>query len=264
MSTFSAPQLMLTFLLLGAVSAGALYNFWIWLHRRHDTLHLWAGGWCAVSGSFLVSHYVQNSSEIFERIELGSRLAWVCVLLIILVVVGLTQTFASGRCSRRSIVSLGGLNAALALITLRTSLVATDQIYLRTDLLGGRHWSPVPGPLMALMVPYIFGVFVYCFTIVWKARQLDRGERRTFLLCFSVYIVAGLNDALHVAQYIQSIRVFDYTFVAVAFGLTYLVVRRYTRLSARLETEVVAQTRDLRVRHEQLDALVRSQLRPGP
>ncbi len=73
-----------------------------------------------------------------------------------------------------------------------------------------------------------------------------------------MYIVAGLNDALHVAQYIQSIRVFDYTFVAVAFGLTYLVVRRYTRLSARLETEVVAQTRDLRVRHEQLDALVRS------
>jgi GAF domain-containing protein len=258
MNTYSALRLMLTFLMLGAVGAGALYNLWIWLHRRNDTLHLWAAGWCAITGSYLVSHYIQLSSETPERIVLGSRLSWVCALLIILVLVGLTQTFVRGRCSRRTIVFLGGLNAALVLVTMLTNMIATDQIYQRTDRLGGQYWAPVPGPLMVLLAPYIFAVFIYCFTIVWRAKQLDRGERRAFLLSFSVYIAGGLNDSLHAARHIQSIRVFDYAFVAVAIGLTYLLVRRYVRLSESLETEVAAQTRNLRTRQEQLGALVRA------
>jgi GAF domain-containing protein len=258
MNAFSTPPPMLTFLMVGAVSAGAVYNLWIWLHRRHDTLHLWATGWCAITGAYLVSHYVQLSSDTPERVVLGSRLAWVSVLLIILVLAGLTQTLVRGRYSPRSIRLLGGVSAVLALATLLTNLIATDQIYQRTDWLGTQYWAPVPGPLMILLVPYILSVFVYCFTIVWRAKQLDRGERRAFLLSFSVYIVAGLNDSLHAARYIQSIRVFDDAFVAVALGLTYLAVRRYTRLSAGLETEVAAQTRDLLIRQEQLGALVRA------
>jgi GAF domain-containing protein len=258
MNTFSVLRPMLTFLMLGAVSAGALYNLWLWLHRRHDTLHLWAAGWCAITGSYLVCHYVQVSSEAPEPVVLSSRLTWVCALLIILVSVGLTQTLVRGKCFRRSIVLLGGLTAVLVLVTMLTTLIVTDQIYQRADRLGGQHWAPVPGPLMVLLVPYMLAVFIYCFTIVWRATQLDRGERRAFLVSFSVYIAGGINDALHAARYIQSIRVFDYAFVAVAFGLTYLVVRRYTRLSGSLETEVAAQTRELRTRQEQLGALVRA------
>ena len=258
MNAFSTLPPALLFLMLGAVGAGALYNLWVWLHRRNDTLHLWAAGWCAITGSYLFSHYVQLSSEAPERVVLSARLTWVCALLLILVLVGLTQTLVRGQCSRRSIAFLGGLNAVLVLVTMLTSLIATDQIYQRTDRLGGQHWAPVPGPLMDLLVPYILAVFIYCFTIVWRAKQLDRGERRAFLVSFSVYIAAGLNDFLHAARHIQSIRVFDYAFVAVAVGLTYLVVRRYTRLSESLETEVAAQTRDLRTRQEQLGALVRA------
>jgi len=248
----------LLFLMLGAVSAGGLYHLCLWLCRRNDTLQLWAAGWCAITGSYLVSHYVQVSSEAPERVVLGSRLMWVCALLIILVVVGLAQTLVRGRCSRRSIVFLGGLNATLVLVTMLTNLIATDQIYQRTDRLGGQYWVPVPGPLMVLLVPYIFAAFIYCFTIVWRATQLDRGERRAFLVSFSVYVAGGLNDSLHAARLIQSVRVFDYAFVAAAFGLTYLMVRRYTHLCESLETEVAAQTRNLRTRQEQLGALVRA------
>jgi len=188
-------------------------------------------------------------------VVLSARLTWVCALLIIIVVVGLTQTLVRGQCSRRSIGFLGGLNAVLGLVT---SLIVTDQIYQRTDRLGGQDWAPIPGPLMVLVAPYIFAVFVYCFTIVWRAKQFNRGERLTFLVSFSVYIAAALNDALHAARLIQSVRVFDYAFVVVAFGLSYFVVRRCTRLSESLETEVAAQTRDLRTRQEQLGALVRA------
>jgi hypothetical protein len=56
MNTFSAMPPPLTFLMLGAVSAGALYNLWIWFHRRSDTLHRWTAGWCAITGAYLVSH----------------------------------------------------------------------------------------------------------------------------------------------------------------------------------------------------------------
>ena len=258
MNALSALPPAVLFLMLGAVSVGAVYHLWVWVRRRHDTLHLWAAGWCAITGSYLVSHYVQLSSEAPERVVLASRLMLVCALLIIVVLVGLTQTLVRGQCSRRSIVFLGGLNAVLVLVTLLTNLIATDQVYQRTDRLGGQYWTSVPGPLMVLLAPYIFAVFIYCFIIVWRAKQLDRGERRAFLVAFSVYIAAGLNDSLHAARHIQSIRVFDYAFVAVAFGLTYLAVKRYTRLSESLETEVAAQTRDLRTRQEQLGALVRA------
>ena len=139
-----------------------------------------------------------------------------------------------------------------------TNLVVTDQIYERTDRLGGQYWTAIPGPLMPYLAPCIFATVIYCFTTVWRAKQLDRGERRAFLVSFSVYIGAGLNDSLHAAQYIQSVRLFDYAFVAVAFGLTYLVVRRYTRLADGLETEVAAQTLSLQTRQEHLSALVRA------
>lgn len=254
MNAFTALLPAVLFLMLGAVSAGALYNLWVGLHRRHDTLHLWAAGWCAVTGLYLVSRYVQLSSVDPERVVLGSRLTWVCALLLILVLVGLTQTLVRGRCSRRSIVFLGGLNAALVLVTMLTNLISTDQIYQRTDMLGGQDWAPVPGPLRVLLAPYIVAVFIYCFTIVWKAKQLDRGERRAFLVGFSVYLADGFNDSLHAAGLMQSIRLLDYAFVAVALGLAYLMVKRYTRLSDSLETEVA----NLWTRQEQLGALVRA------
>ena len=60
-------------------------------------------GWCTLTGSYLVSHYVQLSSVDPGRVVLGSRLTWVCALFIILVLVGLTQTLVRGQCSRRSI-----------------------------------------------------------------------------------------------------------------------------------------------------------------
>jgi len=258
MNTVAAPLPTLTILMLGAVGAGAIYNLWVWLHRRHDTLHMWAAGWCAITASYLVSHYIQLSSEAPGAVVLSARLSWVCAFSIVVVLVGLTQTLVRGRSSRRSILFLGVLNAALVLGTVLTSLVVTDQTYQRTDRLGAQTWAPVPGPLMVVLVPYFFAVFIYCFRIVWKATQLDRAERRVFLVSFSVYVAGGLNDALHAAQYIESVRVFDYTFVAVAMGLTYLVVRRYARLSGSLETAVAAQTRDLRKRQEQLSALVRA------
>ena len=258
MNLFSEPPPMLTFLILGAVSAGTLFNVWVWLHRRHDTLHLWAAAWCAVTGSYLLSHYVQAWSEAPEHIVLSTRASWVCALLIVLVLVGLTQTLVRGRCSRPSIALVGGLSAAMSLIAMLTNLIVTDQIFERTDRLGGQYWTAIPGPLMPYLAPCIFATFIYCFTTVWRAKQLDRGERRAFLVSFSAYIGAGLNDSLHAAQYIRSVRLFDYGCVAVALGLTYLVVRRYTRLADGLETEVAAQTRDLQTRQEQLGALVRA------
>ena len=56
--------------MLGAVSAGALSNLWVWLQRRSDTLHLWTAGWCAITGLYLISHYVQLTSEVLGLVVL--------------------------------------------------------------------------------------------------------------------------------------------------------------------------------------------------
>jgi GAF domain-containing protein len=258
MNTLSALPPWMPLLMLGAVSASALSTLWVWLRRRSDTLHLWTSGWCAITGLYLIGHYLQLSSDEPWRVLVASRLMWTCALLLIPVVVGLTQTIVSGECCRRSIVFLAALNAVLVLLTEFTSLIVTDEVYQRTDRLGDQYWAPLPGPAMALLTPYLFAVFIYCFTMVWRAKHLDPSERRMFLAGFSVYIACALNDALHAARLIQSVRVFDYAFVAVATGLAYLVVRRYTRLSDSLEIEVAAHTRELRIRQEQLGSLVRA------
>ena len=45
---------------------------------------------------------------------------------------------------------------------------------------------------------------------------------------FGVCVALAVNDLLHAAGVIQSVRLFDYAFVGVAVGLHYLVVARLT------------------------------------
>src|SRR6185436_19534143 len=75
---------------------------------------------------------------------------------------------------------------------------------------------------------------------------------------FALYAGAGLNDMLHAARIIESVRVFDYAFVAVALGLTYLLAHRHNRLQAHLEDEVAARTSELERGQAQLAGLVRA------
>jgi hypothetical protein len=64
-----------------------------------------------------------------------------------------------------------------------------------------------------------------------------------------------VNDLLFLAQRIQSIRLFDFAFVAVAVGLSWMLARRYNRLTVHLQQEVDARTaqpavgRDVQSRH---------------
>jgi GAF domain-containing protein len=68
----------------------------------------------------------------------------------------------------------------------------------------------------------------------------------------------GIHDILHATRLIQSVQIFHWGFVAVALGLNYLLVRRFTRLAQNLESEVATRTRELESRGDQLAALVQS------
>jgi GAF domain-containing protein len=257
-NALSALPTWLLFLMLGAVGSGALFNLWVWLRRRSDALYLWAAGWCGISALFLISRHVQVSSEAPEQIVLGSRLAWACALLLVPMLLGLTQTLVRGTWSRCSMVLPGWITVILVLVTMLTNLIVSGQVYQRIDRFGTRYWAPVPGPLMPALIPYALAVFIYCFMTIWRAKHLDRRERRAFLMSFSVYVVFAINDVLHAARLIQTARLFDYAFAFLALGLAYLVVRRFSLKSGSLEIEVAAQTRDLRAHQEQLAALVRA------
>jgi len=82
---------------------------------------------------------------------------------------------------------------------------------------------------MTALVPCLLTVFAYCAVTVWRSRALAIGERRAVLGGFAVYLVFAINDVLHAARVIQSVRLFDYAFVAVAAGLHYLLVARFNR-----------------------------------
>ncbi len=50
---------------------------------RLESIGLGMAGWCAITGSYLVSHYVQLASDTPERVVLGASLTWVCALLLL-------------------------------------------------------------------------------------------------------------------------------------------------------------------------------------
>ncbi len=258
MTGFSALPPLLLLLMMGALAAGAILNLWIWLLRPRKHLHLWTAGWCAISGFYLVSHYIQLTATAPQGVLLGSRLTWFSALTLAPVMVGLTHSIVGRRCSWRPIIFLGGMQVALASMLLFTELIVANRIYLRNDWLSGLYWASVPGPLVLVPIPYLFGISIYCVALIWRAGQLEPTERRVILTSFGIYVLFALNDALHAARLIQSLRIFDFAFVPVAGVLTYLEVRRYTNLSESLEIEVAARTRELRGRQDELSALIES------
>jgi len=122
--------------------------------------------------------------------------------------------------------------------------------------------STLPPSLLFLMLGVVGsgGVFNLWVSLGRRGDRLhlwaEPGERRIYLASLSIYITLGFNDALHAARWIESVRVFDYAYVAVALRLTYVLVRRYTRLSCALELEVAARTSELQGRQDQLSALI--------
>ena len=245
-------------LLMGVVLSVAVHQVFLWLGRGRDALHPWVVAWCATSLLVLVSHYLQTA-ETREWGGLGARLAWMSSLLLIAVMIGLSHALAGRALPRPVIAGVMGANLALLAFVWLGDNVVRAQIYLRTDRLGGRYWAQEPGPLMTALVPCLFAVFAYCVATVWRSRILAIRERRAVLAGFAVYLILSVNDILHAARVIQSVRLLDYAFVAVAVGLHYLLVARFNRFSADLEGAVAEQTRELQTREAALAALLRAE-----
>jgi GAF domain-containing protein len=238
--------------LMGLVGYTAIHHLWLWLGRRDETLYLWVAGWSVNTVVFLLARYIMRTADIPELAVLGARLAWVSGIVLVILGIGTSHGLAGQPMSRAVMLTAGVLTVGLLGALWFTDLVITGQTYLRTDLLGHQYVAPVPGPLMAAFVPYLLLVFAYCLVTVWRAEKLERTERRAIVAGFTVYILLALNDVLHAAQVIQSVLVFEYGFVGVAMGLTYLLVRRSNQLYVGLEAEVAARTLELERRQQEL------------
>lgn len=251
----ATPQL----LLMGVVATVAVHQVLLWLGRRREALHPWVVAWCANTLLVLLSHYLQTVADSPEWGGLGARLAWTSSLFLIVVMIGLSHALAGQPVPRPLLAGVAAADLALLAFLWLGEGVVTSQVYLRTDRLGGRCWGLEPGPLMIALVPCLFAVFAYCAWIVWSSRSLAPRERRAVLAAFLVYLALSVNDVLHAARVIQSVRLFDYGFVAVAVGLHYLLVTRFTRLSADLEGAVTDQTRVLEARQAAMAGLFKAE-----
>ncbi len=246
-------------LLMGVVASVAVHQVFLWFGRRRETLHPWVVAWCAATLLVLVGHYLQAVAETPAEAGRGARLAWISSLSLITVMIGLSHALARRPLPARRLAGLAGANLALLALTGLGEGIVTRTVYLRTDGLGARYLALEPGPWMAALVPGLLAVFAYCVVTVWRSRALAIGERRAVLLGFAVYLVFAINDVLHAARIIQSVRLFDYAFVAVAAGLHYLLVARFNRVSIDLEGAVADQTRTLETSQEALAALLRAE-----
>ncbi|HEX9747151.1 MAG TPA: GAF domain-containing protein [Methylomirabilota bacterium] len=243
MPTFNPSAATPLLLLMGVVASVGVHQLFLWVGRRRETLHPWVVTWCATSLVVLAGHYLQAVAATPAGAGLGARLAWISSLSLITVMVGLSHALADRALPRPLLAGLGGANLAL----------------LALAGLGEGVGALEPGPLMPALVPFLLAVFAYCAVTVWRSRALAIGERRAVLGGFVVYLVFAINDVLHAARVIQSVRLFAYAFVAVAAGLHYFLVARFNRVSADLEGAVADQTRALETRQEALAALLRAE-----
>jgi GAF domain-containing protein len=253
----SAPTPLL--LLMGVASAVGVLQLLLWLGRRRDAFHPWVVAWCVNTLLVLLSHYLQAATDDATWAEVGARLAWTSSLLLTVVLIGLSHALTGHPLSRPRLAGVGAGVLGLLVTVWLSQGVVTGQVYQRTDWFGQRYWTVEPGPLMPALVPCLVATVAYCVWQVWKSRSLAPRESRVVLAGLAVYLASSVNDVLHAARLVQSVRLFDYAFVAVALGLHYLQVRRFTRRSADLEGAVMDQTRVLEARHAAMAALSRAE-----
>lgn len=259
MPTFNPSAATPLLLLMGVVASVATHQLFLWFGRRREPLHPWVVTWCAASTLVLVGHYLQTVAQTPDEAGFGAHLAWISSLSLITVMIGLSHALARRALPGPLLVGLVGANLFLLALAAFGEGVITRTVYLRTDGMGSRYWALEPGPLMTALVPCCLAVFAYCVLTVWRSPVLAIGERRAVLAGLAVYLVFATNDVLHATRVIQSVRLFDYAFVAVAVGLHYLLVARFNRVSADLEGAVADQTRTLEARDETLAALLRAE-----
>ena len=259
MSTLDPSATIPLLLLAGVVASVGVHQIRLRLGPRRNALHLWAAAWSALTLLVLAGHYLETVAETAEWAELGARLACMSLLLLIAVIIGLSHALAGRSLPRGLMAGIIGADLALAaFVWLGDAFVKAD-LYLRTDRLGGAYWAQESSPLMSALVPCLFAVAGYCAITVWRARALPGRERGAVLAGFGVCVLLAINDLLHAAQLIESVRLFDYAFVGAALGLHYLVVVRLDRRSAGLEGAMTDQTRELEARQEALSALLRAE-----
>jgi GAF domain-containing protein len=248
----------LPFLMGMAVSACGLYA-WLWAQRHGDSLAPWVAAWCAATLVILIGHYVQITAFEPGQAVLGSRIGWSGAVLLPPITMGMAHGLIGRPIPRRRLLAALAATAVLLALTLGTDLIMTRETSLRGSFLHEPYFRIRPGPLMLALMAALATAFAYVWaTALSRSAGLPVPERRVVRVGMSVYAALAVNDLLNNARLIETERLFDVAFVALAAALTYVLVRRHGRLQTHLEEEVQARTREVEARAVWLDALVRS------
>ena len=242
MTLGTSPTIPLLLILLGAAASLAVAHLAIWLGRRGDRLSFWIALWCGNTLVVVGSHYLQYTASADAGVLLGARISWASALFLAPLMIGITHAVGGNALPRRILVATTVITVLIAACIALTPLGFTGGVTPRIDGLSGWYLAADPGPLQPIALPFVLAVFLYCAGLLWRSGKLGAWERRIILGGFAVYAAAALNDALHAARIIHTARVFDFAFVGVAMGLSYLLVRRYNRVYNHLEEEVAART----------------------
>jgi len=232
------------FVLTGAVAYAAIYHVWHWRGLGTERLHFWAAVWSANTILFLMGRLLTVTAGDQAGVAMGIQLAWMSAAALIVAAIGLGGALAE-RVHRRLTLATVAFAGLMIVLISTTGLVVTSEVYVRIDRLGFATATVRPGPLLPFVGLAIVLAFVYFVVTVGRAPSLRPPERRSLLVCSTLYALTGLNDTLHVARLIDSVLLFHFGFVVISLNLTYLLAHRYRVLRSRLEEEVRARTSEL-------------------
>jgi signal transduction histidine kinase len=217
----------------------------------------WWIGFLGLSIVFMVARIVQRGAiEPAIAVDAVRAQYALAMVLAVLAMVSL-RTLLGLPVGSRSVVAVAGLAAVVAILTVATDLVMSDQATLRTDALGDSYYVARPAPLLVLVALELVVVAAVLIRLVRTHPAAVPGYRRRLAVSAALLLLVGGNDILLSAGVVPSIQLFEYGFVGLVAISTYYEHAQQRHRQSLLEDAVAERTAQLDGERRALEVALR-------
>jgi len=220
----------------------AVNHFSLWLRHRSERLHLSWAVWCALGVVYLVARALQHTADDAESALFAIRLQYALGLAMSVSLLLVVRDQVQRPPSRRTLIAVAAATALIGAALFLDDVVASPNVYMRTDLLGQRFLDTTAGRLSGVYMA-LFGVAtsVCVLSIHRHGGNMRRSRRLGILLTLGAISAAGMNDLL-MAFGLHSIRLTEFATVAIVLAADHLMVHDYHKMVAHMEGLVSERT----------------------
>jgi PAS domain S-box-containing protein len=213
--------------------------------RRWRDPHLWVALWSGAALALQGGRLVQLETGDPEQALGAARFYAATSTLSIAFLCGLARSLSGRPTPRLQALGFCGFNVLLLAAVLGTPWFLSAGSQSMSDWLGRSYFSVGLRPPLAVPLIYLAWSGVFVFRELAHSTELSALERRVLTGSVALYGGSGLTSLASSLGWIGLPVLFEYGPVALAGGLSFLLVHRQRRLETELQSAVEARTAEL-------------------